>query len=343
LWLGGGDPSLLTRLGDRPFLLIKELSSLLEGNPYGRGDIYAQLREVYDGSYAREYGNGVRRSWKGKAAVIIGITPAIDRHRAFDSQLGERCLKIRFNALPGRALEDLAYDTISNIGQEGKVRQALHTAYEQAITEATACVERVRLSDDTRHRVACLATFAATVRTHVERNQYASGNPVILPPAPELPHRIVKNLHLVAIALTALRGDTELYDVKLIERIAFDCMPEPRRSILKRLITYGREGTKLTVNDFTDIVSESAVRMALEDLRLLSLVLKEDGDGPSSCLGGKPPSTYILSPTAERWLRQGGVSAQKSKGEGVKKKTEVPLESGEETPGDNRTDSRSAA
>ncbi len=32
--VGGKDPSLLTRLGPRPFFLIKELGTLLEGNPY---------------------------------------------------------------------------------------------------------------------------------------------------------------------------------------------------------------------------------------------------------------------------------------------------------------------
>ena len=131
--LGGNDPSLLTRLGDRPFLLIKDLGTLLHGNPFGQGEIYAQLREVYDGSYAREWGNGLRRSWNGKATVIMGITPVIDRHRAFGSQLGERCLKIRFDRPKGIPLEKLALAALDGTGNEESVREELYNAYGRAI------------------------------------------------------------------------------------------------------------------------------------------------------------------------------------------------------------------
>lgn len=327
---GGADPSLLTRLGRRPFLLIKELSTLLEGNPFGRGDIYAQLREVYDGSYAREYGNGVRRSWTGKATVIMGITPVIDRHRAFGSQLGERCLKIRFDCPAGVALEDLALTALENTGDEKAAKRELFEAYQQALNDALAKLPGVKLGRETLRKIANLAAFAATVRTQVERDQYVSGRPVVLPAAPEGPYRIAKKLGLVATALAALRGETDLSDLGLIGRIAFDCIPEPRRSILLRLMALLDRGVEPEASDLMGIVSKSVTYMALTDLELLGVievVEREEGDKSDP---GRPPQSYQLSAKMQRWLRQSGLFPQRSKVEGIKeyKDTDTPIETG---------------
>jgi hypothetical protein len=304
----GTPASLLHRLGDRPFLVIKELGTLLHGNPFGQGDIYAQLREVYDGSYAREYGNGLRRSWTGKATMIMGITPAIDHHRAFGSQLGERCLKIRFDRPKDIPLEDLALAASRGTGNEESVREELHNAYGRAITDAVDRLSMVRLSATTLGRIANLAAFAATVRTQVERDQYIKGRPVVLPAAPEGPYRIVKNLKLFAMGLAALRGETDLSDVGLVGRIAFDCMPEPRRSILKRLITLRDRGRRPKASDLTGIVSDTATYTTLEDLELLGVIVGVEG---AQTTRGRPPEVYKLTAKTQRWLRQSGLFPQK--------------------------------
>ena len=308
--LGGNDPSLLTRLGDRPFLLIKDLGTLLHGNPFGQGEIYAQLREVYDGSYAREWGNGLRRSWNGKATVIMGITPVIDRHRAFGSQLGERCLKIRFDRPKDIPLEDLALAALDGTGNEESVREELHNAYDRAITDAVDRLSVVRLSAPTLESVANLAAFAATVRTQVERDQYIKGRPVVLPAAPEGPYRIVKNLKLFAMGSAALRGETDLSDVGLVGRIAFDCMPEPRRSILKRLVRLLDQGNAPEAGDLYGIVGHTATRAALDDLEYLDVIEAFEGKKGGKARMGRPPTCYRLSAQTQRWLKQSGLFPQ---------------------------------
>ncbi len=317
---GGTDPSLLTRLGKRPFLLIKELGTLLHGNPFGQGEIYAQLREVYDGSYAREWGNGLRRSWTGKATVIMGITPVIDRHRAFGSQLGERCLKIRFDRPKNIPLEDLALAALDGTGNEESVREELHTAYGRAITDAVDRLSVVRLSATTLERIANLAAFAATVRTQVERDQYIKGRPIVLPAATEGPYRIVKNLNLFAVGLAALRGESDLGDLRLVGRIAFDCMPEPRRSILKRLMALLDEGSEPEPKDLFDVVSKTAAYTALDDLEYLDVIEGFEGNKGGKGRTGRSPTYYRLSAETERWLKQSGLFPKKSKLGGIKEK-----------------------
>lgn len=294
------------------------MGTLLEGNPYDRGDIYAQLREVYDGSYVREYGTGLTRSWKGKATVLMGITPAVDKHRAFASQLGERCLKIRFDCPDDVEPEDLALDALQNTGDEEAVKQELHRAYKRALSDASAKLREVKLSGATLQKIANLAAFAARVRTQVERDQYLPGRPVVLPAAPEGPYRIAKKLGLLARAQAALRGETDLSDLSLIARIALDCMPEPRRSILLRLMELRDEGVKAEATDLMDIVGKTVTYMALEDLELLDVIKGVQPTGDRQRFG-RPAKTYKLSTKMRRLLRQGGLFPQRSKVGGLRR------------------------
>jgi len=243
----GSDPSMLTRLGKRPFLIVKELSTLLAGNPFGQGEIYAQLREVYDGNIESSYGNGIKRSWSGKACMIMGITPAIDRHRAFASQLGERCLKLRFGFADGVDAAALAANAFLTAGSEVAVQRELHIAYETALKACEETKNSVQLSKDTIFRISQLAAFAARARTPTERDMYAKGKPLVLPAAPEGPFRIMKNLGFFAMGQAALRGVSDLEDISLVARIAVDCMPEPRRFILLRVLD--REAIELDCSD----------------------------------------------------------------------------------------------
>ena len=72
------DPSLLTRLGPRSVLLQKDFTSILSMRPDSRAEILGQLREIYDGYYAREFGTGVSKKWEGKLGFISGCTLEIE-------------------------------------------------------------------------------------------------------------------------------------------------------------------------------------------------------------------------------------------------------------------------
>jgi hypothetical protein len=59
--------------------------------------ILAQMRRIYDGNYAREFGTDEHqeeRSWTGRLTIFAGAVPDIDHHYHLFQKLGERFLRV---------------------------------------------------------------------------------------------------------------------------------------------------------------------------------------------------------------------------------------------------------
>jgi len=59
--------------------------------------ILAQLRRIYDGHFAREFGteeNLEERSGQGRLTLLAGAVPDIDTHYHLFQKLGERFLRV---------------------------------------------------------------------------------------------------------------------------------------------------------------------------------------------------------------------------------------------------------
>jgi len=285
------DPSMLTRMGKRPFIVIKEMSTILQADPHGRGEIFSQLREVFDGHITKTFGTGARRSWKGKATVIAGITPQVDKYLSLETALGERFVRIRFEAkIDPEALALTAWNTV---GEELSTEEALHVAYKYCVDEGIKNVEKVELSKESLKRLAALSSYTAATRTHIDRNKYRNDR-IEQPPATEGTPRLMKNFGLLARGLCAVHGQTDLTDdmMPTLRRIAEDSMPEPRRSILQRIVTENTKGNWPRPKDLNGVVSESYVYQMLEDLEVLQVLKKRQGTSEGR---GRPPKEYHLS------------------------------------------------
>jgi hypothetical protein len=88
--------SLLLRL-DRigQLLILKDFGTIMSMNGRDQAEILSQLREIYDGEYEKDYGNGQRVVWEGSLGFIAGVTPSIDAHHEVIATLGERFLYFR--------------------------------------------------------------------------------------------------------------------------------------------------------------------------------------------------------------------------------------------------------
>ena len=287
----GHDPSMLTRLGKRPFIIIKELSTLLQSDPWGRGEIFAQLREVFDGNISKTFGTGAKRSWKGKALVLAGITPQVDKYTSLETALGERFVRLRFeSSVDPEALALAAWNTV---GEELNTEEALHVAYKYCVEEGIKNVKNVSLSAESLRRLAALASYTAATRTHVDRNKYRKDR-IEQPPATEGTPRLMKNFGLLAQGLCAIHGQTDLTDTMIpaLRRIAEDSMPEPRRSILQRIVSKNTKGDWPRAKDLNGVVSDKYVYQILEDLEVLQVLKKREAASEGR---GRPPQEYHLS------------------------------------------------
>jgi hypothetical protein len=122
----GSDPSLLAKMDGVPgALIVKDLTPLIQSNPVERDEVFGILRDAYDGSCSKDFGNGLRREYKKlNFAILAGVTPAIDAmsHVA----MGERFLKFRPDKETRRADEEArAIRAIQNTSILEKMREEL--------------------------------------------------------------------------------------------------------------------------------------------------------------------------------------------------------------------------
>ena len=272
-----GDPSLLARLNDE-ILVLKDFTTVLEMHREERQAILAQLREIYDGRYDKAWGTGRELHREGRVGLLAGVTPVIDRHQAAMSVLGERFVLIR-TTMPDREL--LAMAALENAQQEPQMRAELTAAMHGFL--AAREIKAPLVSMSIKKQIATAADFVTRARSGVVRDGYR--RELEYAPEPEAPTRFAKVLLSLASGIAVARdsetiGDDEL---RLVLRVALDCLPVIRRQVIAALVTgpvdvpLGDEPISTSALAGVAKVSTVAIRRALEDLQALGVVACHKG------------------------------------------------------------------
>lgn len=270
---------LLQRLGSQIIFWISDLSSITQMREDGRAEVMAQLREIYDGEIHKDYGTGKREDWVGKATVIAGCTPSIERIWSLGKELGERFLIVRWRH---GDLDELAV-AATQIRNERSMRaetahlvkewvgdvQALRRTAPLMSTEQVRTWGLDRLATTVSHlRVGIIRDRADKSSSHITDIGHAEG-----------PGRIINTLTLVASAHAALMGRSELAeeDLALARRIARETIPGPRATVISAIA--GSDRGQLNTQDVWRGCAErrwqvhiNTVRVHLEDLAALGIV-----------------------------------------------------------------------
>ncbi len=268
----GRAASLLERLGEsgRSFLVLKDFGTVLSLHRDDRGAVLAQLREIYDGSFVKEFGTGETVDWSGRLGFVAGCTPTIDRHHGVISVLGERFLYLRL------AAEDRTDYIVAALKRDGRTAEMRH-ALREAVAGYLAGLDasaRAALSAETLFRLGALADFVTRARSAVERDSFMSRE-IEEVPVPEMPMRFVLELRCLAEALVVM-GFGEHGAWELVRRVGLDSMPPRRLKVLGAL----RDGlsTAKEIAERVDLPTTTA-RRVLEDLAALRSAQREGKAG----------------------------------------------------------------
>ena len=267
---------LLTAMGARGLMLVKDFSGMLNMSKDARGPILAALREVYDGSWTRYVGSegGRKLHWQGKAGLVGASTPSIDGYHAVMSSLGERFV---FYRMPEDQRTERAETALAHFGQETAMRAELVQAVRMLFAGLPKAPERPAMSEDEKRWLINLADLAVLCRSSIERDNFTPSREVVLIPGAEFPTRMVKVLaQLFAGLLTIGVRRSRAWD--LVRKVGLDCMPNIRRLIVEYLA--GVEGQAKTSEIATAIgIPSNTVRRALEDLCCYNLLTRESHGG----------------------------------------------------------------
>lgn len=260
---------LLREIGDRGIIVAKDVTSMLSMDRTARGQVFAALREVYDGHWTRSVGTDGGRSleWRGRLVFIGAVTTAWDRaHADTISAFGDRFVLVRMDSTTGRIAA--GRKAIGNTGSEEVMRAELAAAAAGVLEGADLTADGP--DDDEAARILAAADLVTLARTAVDVDY--RGN-VIDAHAPEMPTRFAKQLAQIfrgAVAIGLSRADA----LALAIRVARDSMPPLRLEILEDVAA--NEWTPL--RDVVKRVDKprSTVDRQLQALHLLGLVTVDE-------------------------------------------------------------------
>lgn len=268
----GTDPSLLARLRDE-ILTLKDFTTVLEMHREERQAILAQLREIYDGRFDKVWGTGRELHWEGRLGFLAGVTPIIDEHQVAMAVMGERFVLFRLRTPDRRQVARRALEGASREAEmRAELRRAMHGFLASRRSELPA------VSDAVLDALARAADFVTRARSGVVRDGYR--REFNYAPEPEVPTRFAKVLLALArgIALAYDHPAVGEVELRLVMRVALDCLPKVRHSVVTALVEHGivadDDGfpTTSAIAGATQF-STATIRRALEDLQALGLVI----------------------------------------------------------------------
>jgi hypothetical protein len=241
---GSHQPGMLERLGHtaqigktyttqgNAIFLVKDFTSVLTMRREKRGVILAQLREIHDGLFKRDFGTGESKIWQGRVSVIAAVTPALDRHYSVFSTLGERFLQVRSHRPDSWEAGKWA---IWQQGSEGEIRAQCQEAIKRLFGNPTCTMPA--LSPTFESQIVALAELTAIARTHVYRDAFGKREIEYVPES-EANTRISKGLAAIAKGIASLnrRSEAIAEDVNDALRVGLDCIPDYRRKLLAAMI-----------------------------------------------------------------------------------------------------------
>jgi len=299
-WSGGADPSLAPLL-DGKVMAMKDFTSVLSMHPTSRDEIFGQLRDMYDGSYAKMFGNGVVRKYNSRFGIIAGVTPAVDGYASLHAGLGERFLKYRFERsgdLKGEEERILA--AMGNSNKEVQMRDEMRAAAMDFLASREG-LPIPTVSAGATKQIVALAMLASRLRGTVPRETY-NQDMMITKATHEIGTRLSKQL------LKLCRGIAWYYDSKEVDQrclrvaaqVAIDSCTDKVAEIVAVLSGLrGREAySTKEVCELSGKLTLSTVFRTLQDLQLLGIA-QQRGEGRSK--------RWVLTKKIRKLLEDSGV------------------------------------
>lgn len=298
-WHKGAKGGLLREMGARGAIIFKDFTSVLSMQKDVMGEVIAALREIYDGAWTRRVGaeGSVPINWKGKAGVLAGVTPAIDRSHAMVTEMGERFIFYRY------AWSDGFAESLTALNRRGS--QVLRNEMRVIVKDFFDCLglgwdsrkypemEMRALRHSEAEGLIAMGQLTAMCRGLVLRDPWTKEiNDV---PTGEMPTRIVEELSQLYLAMEymGVEGGVGGEAWRAVRKIATDSMPMTRSVALHCVCTGKKFHTSTGEVGRTGRFSEGTARRALEDLAALQVVRR-------AAVGG-----WELSERAVEFVRKG--------------------------------------
>ena len=265
----GGDPSLIPKL-NKKVLIIKDFTTILNMNPMARDEIFGLLRDAYDGSIIKHFGNAIIRSYKSKFGIVAGVTPAIELYTEEHTALGERFLRYKINTPTGSDFQkDILMKAVSNIGQEDNMRSSLAGVSKELLNCEYNNIPEVPIS--ILNRIIALAQWTALLRATITRDKYTKE--VTHKPFSEIGTRLVKQYTklLMGICMFRRKEEVGISEYSILKNVALSTIPSRLEIIVSFLNRADRPHTADEISEAIKLPKITCTRL-VENLVMLKVL-----------------------------------------------------------------------
>jgi hypothetical protein len=248
-------PDLAPELHEK-LILIYDMAQLLKLPPVEKGELWGQLRDLYDGFAGKVSGMGSNARYEGlKTTLLAGSTPAIDAQILVHQDLGTRELIYRTKGNKNK--EKVMKKCFENEETEKKITDELKKITTTFLRQTN--IKRDYIPPKIINEIMGIAKYITIMRATAEFDQYSNELRNIV--YPEEPTRIAKQLKRLYICLMSLAEDyPEAKALTILQEIARSSSFPLRIRIFDFLMEQHQELTTSKVAELNSIGKSTAKR-----------------------------------------------------------------------------------
>lgn len=271
----GAETSLLFRLPTNAIMVVKDLTVLLTKDTRDAGQIFSQLRMIYDGSFSKSFGTGEDVDVKVRMGLIGGVTSVIEDFQNDEAALGQRAVKYYMKQPPEEDIVGMTERVLSGDGDKTKREMMAQSFREFLDGNYWDTVNIPKLPQDLVRDLSELANLATKSRSSVKRKQYTPGTPIERANLREMPFRFGKQLVNIAKALMIMNGGEVVtpLDRRILYQITLDSIPSSRMQVMMTATKYSRIAVDGLAQETR--LPQDTIKYHLEDLVALGVMNQE--------------------------------------------------------------------
>lgn len=185
------DMSLLPLLNGK-LLVVKDFTCILQGPREERDAVIGQLRDVFDGSASRAFGNIGLVEYQSRFNMLLAVTNVIDGFYSVNTQLGERFISRREYSDGREQITEAAIHNIIHGRNTGALDDLKEEFVEFITTLPTLPINAIQWSVEMLKRIKLAANMIAQARSHVIREK--DGKSIATKASPEVGTRLATQI-----------------------------------------------------------------------------------------------------------------------------------------------------
>jgi hypothetical protein len=277
--VGHSDPSLIPKLNGK-VLLLKDFTCILSKKDQEQEEIFGILRDAFDGTCSKVFGNGIKRTYQSRFTILSAVTPKIYELGAEHQSLGERFLKFSIESNLSHSMEeDIIHRAIGNLTKEVGMRNEMCEVVRGFLHHRCNSIKdnpMPIMPPAIQNALVSLSQWGARMRGTVAREKYRP-EMISSRPSAEVGSRLGKQLAKFTLALTIVRSKKVVTweEYEMAKKVMMDTVSQRNEDVIREIVSATSSGSatvKTSEISARTRYTHSTIARLMADMNMLDIV-----------------------------------------------------------------------